>query len=157
MSAMRSRVLPCLLAVAAIGCHKVPYEDLVNAPEQLEIEGETIIAEGPVWRSYMPVEYEVTGSDLCAGLFLISSDTTRPFPSDIWADRLWVIRSQSEVWGVILRQSEDWWPKYKLFYRVYGGPRWPVGTRVSVAARIRNSDGGTWLIRAPETEVGRVE
>jgi hypothetical protein len=158
MSAMRGR----LVGMAVVGfmlvcCHKVPYEDLMNAPEQVEIESKTITAEGPVWRSYMPVEYEVTGSDLCAALSLVSSDTIHPFPSDVWAARLWVIKSSCEIWGVILRHSEKWWPKYVLFYRVTGGPRWPVGTHVSVAARIRNAEGSTWLIRAPETEVGRVE
>jgi len=145
MSAMRTGVLPCLLAIVTIGCHKIPYDDIMSAPQAVEIDGQTFTLDGGAWRNFMPG----ANSSLAVGVTLTGSDTTRAFPSSVLVDRVWVIKSQYEVWGAILREPVDSWPKYSVRYHADGGPKWPTRIWVSVAVRVRSADGRTWLLRDP--------
>ncbi|MBM3332921.1 hypothetical protein FJY68_13930 [candidate division WOR-3 bacterium] len=143
---MRICVLPCLLAVAAISCHKVPYDDMMSAPQTAEIDGQTFTLDGGAYRNFMPG----ANSSLMVGVTLTGSDTARAFPSSVLADRVWVIKSQHEVWGAILREPVHRWPKYSVRYHADGGPKWSTRIWVSVAVRVRSADGRTWLLRDPE-------
>jgi len=158
MSAMKVfLVAAALMGFVSIGCRKFPYEDLMNAPQAVEIDGRTFTLDGAACRVFMPVNYDSTGSSLGVGIALTGSDTTKPFPFTLRADRVWVLKSQYEVWGAILRSPADTWPRYRILYQATGGPEWPTDIWVSVAARLRNADGRTWLLRDPEVYIGRAE
>jgi hypothetical protein len=92
-----SALLGCTIALVAVGCHKVPFEDLWDAPQQMEIDGRTFTLDGGALRNYFPGGPNTSGSPLMAIVTMTGSDTTMPFPSTLHADRVWVIRSPSEV------------------------------------------------------------
>jgi hypothetical protein len=149
MSAMRSCILPCLLAVAAIGCHKVPYDDIMSAPQAVEIDDQTFTLDGVASRNFMPD----ANSSLMVNVTLTGSDTTRAFPSTLVADRLWVLKSEDEIWGVVLRNQSPPPDAYSIYYQASDGPKWPTRIWVSVAVRVRSADGRTWLLRDPEVYI----
>ena len=39
---------------------------------------------------------------------------------------------------------------------VRGGPAWPTGIKVDVVVRLRDKDGKTYLLRAPDQLINRV-
>ncbi len=149
MSAMRTGVLPCLLAIVAIGCHKIPYDDIMSAPQAVEIDGQTFTLEGGACRNFMPG----ANSSLAVGVTLTGSDTTRVFPSSVLADRVWVIRSQGEIWEVVLSDPCPPPNAHSICYQAGDGPKWPAGIWISVAVRVRDADGRTWLLRDPEVYI----
>ena len=156
MSTMRSGVLFCLLAIVAIGCHKVPYDDMMNAPQAVEIDDQTFTLDGGAGRDFFG-DPGGSGSPLVVIVTLTGSDTTKPMPSTPWADHVWVIRSPYEVWEATLRPPSDTTSKYRIYYSATGGPKWPTGISVGVAALFRSGDGRTWLLRDPEVRISHSE
>ncbi len=155
MSAMRIGVLLSLLTVLTLGCHKVPYQDLMDAPQQVEIDDRAFTLDALAWSDYVPGVYEPTA--LNVSFTLTGNDTTRPFPSTLRADRLWAIRSQDEIWEVVLSDPCPPPNTHSICYLAGNGPKWPAGIWVSVAARVRSDDGRTWLLRDPEVYIPNPE
>jgi len=148
---MRTGVLLCLLAILAVGCHEVPYEDLMDAPQWVEIDGVTFSLCALAEPDYIPGVYDPT--PLNVSFTLTGSDTTRPFPSTLRADRLWAIRSQDEIWEVVLSDPCPPPNAHSICYQAGGGPKWPAGIWISVAARVRSDDGRAWCLRDPEVHI----
>jgi len=155
MSMMRIGILPCLLAVLTVGCHEVPYEDLMDAPRQLVIDGTTYIISAWAEPDYIVGVYGPT--PLNVGITVTSSDSSRAFPSTLRADRLWAIRSQDEIWEVVLLDREAHSQPYSIRYSAGDGPRWPADIWISVAARVRSDDGRTWYLRDPQVHIANPE
>jgi hypothetical protein len=135
----------------------VPIGNLLEAPEQIEIEGRVYALETYLWRDFMPPA-EPGGSDLRAVLLITATDLL-PFPDDVDSDRLWIIRGE-DFWetgysgenrprdGSHLHQLEKW---------ANGGPKWETGIEVQVVVRILSSRGDTYLLRAASQLINRTE
>ena len=124
-------------------------QELLAAPEQVEINGRNYTLGTYLWRDFMPGTYGPDGSDLMA-IVTISETAFQAIPTDTTATYLWFINGE-EIWGSSFSdESRPPVPAYQMEKIARGGPRWSPGTNVIVVVKMADGSGGTYLLKAPE-------
>lgn len=130
-------------------------DELLAAPEQIEIDGREYILQTYLWRDFIPgTGTSLVGSPLYAVIYVFAIDSL-PFPSSLDADFLWVI-NEDVVWETELIDANTE-PQYEFKLKKQtkeGGPKWgsyrPPFTLVDVVVRIVHDDEGPYLLRAAD-------
>jgi len=132
----------------------LPLDDLLTAPQVVEINGRQFKLETFVWRDFMPI-IEPDGSRLNAIVYLTAVDG-QPFPDEIGSDRIWLINGE-KFWETTFSGEErprDAEHLYQIVKVANGGPRWDVGTEVEVVVRVTALAAPPCLLRALKTTIG---
>lgn len=142
------------LLLFSAGCHtlSVPVDDLLNAPTMIQVSARTCTLSTGLWRDVAPLG-PPDGSPLYAVLYLTFQDTMA-VPSGVDVDRVWVIKSQSDVWesGVTL-DSDQPFPN-ELRKDAKNGPKWGPDIYVDVVVHVRDAGHGQYLLRATHQWIG---
>jgi hypothetical protein len=118
------------------------------------IGGRAFRLEVYLWRDYMPIS-PPDGRPLSVVLRVISADG-RPLPSDLGADRFWVLKGD-EVWSAAVGEPRAGDPSRpdRREYVARGGPKWLPGERVDVVVRLTDGAGTSYLLRAAGQPIER--
>jgi hypothetical protein len=106
----------------------------------------------------MPGQWGPEGSYLMAIVRVTATDT-EPFPSDINADWLWVVKGK-ESWAALTEDVEPDNPnvgEHQLGKKAGDGPRWETGIYVDVIIRVTHEYRDTYLLRAADVIIRRSE
>lgn len=159
---MTSILFLSLITLTQIGCNKngsnpiiiTPGDELLSAPEKIEIDGQEFILDTYLWRDFMPISPD-DGKDMAAVVYIATADSTE-FPPDISADKLWVINNQS-VWEANLAQSSQYDYNFRIKRSAWGGPKWGPGIKVDVVVRLIDNNGNTYYVKQIGVDIDRTE
>ncbi len=123
-------------------------EELLSAPEQVEIYGRDFVMKTYLWRDFMPIS-PPDGKPLVALVWIIATDSLE-FPSSIDADRLWVIKDRKEVWETeFSNEKVPQEHKHQLAKIARNGPKWGPHIYVDVVVRIIDKENNIeYLLKA---------
>ena len=145
--------LVCLIC-ALISCSKYSIDELLSAPEKIEIDGREYILETALYRNFFPPE---PPGGLHGPIFVVALDSLQ-FPSSLDADHIWVING-NDVWstGLINREIPHG-EEYKMkIWTKDEGPDWGPHIYVDVAVEIVHDENGSYLLRADSQWIGRLD
>lgn len=130
----------------------MPVDDLLNAPTMIQVSARTCTLSTDLWRN-LDLGGPPGGSPLYAILCLACLDTM-PVPAGVDMDRVWVIKSRSEVWesGVTLDSYQP--APNELRKDAKNGPKWSTNIYVDVVVRVRDAELGQYLLRATHQSIG---
>jgi hypothetical protein len=139
-----SLLFPVEPAAEAVRLAQVPeIEQILAAPEEVEIGGRMWSLEPWLWRSYGFADPE--GSPLWGWINLVS-DTEDQIALGFVVTEVIVIFEQEDAWVAL----PDPWETSTA--HVFGGPRWNAGSGVDIAVRIEELDGTVhWLMARDRT------
>jgi len=135
--------LICIL----ISCSQYSADELLSAPEQIEIGGRSYILGSYLWRGFMPI-CPPDGESLCGKIVIIATDSL-PFPSSLDADHVWVINGE-DVWDTdLVDRKIPWGQEYRMEKSLKdNGPKWGPEIYVDVVVEIDYSEDGIYLLKA---------
>ncbi|MDI9576942.1 MAG: hypothetical protein QM398_02260 [Thermoproteota archaeon] len=152
-----------LVAVAALAITagystlaKPSVDELLSAPEQIEIENRQYVLEPSLGRDFMPkVDGPSDGGPLTA-LIRITATDQQDFPSSISLNRLWVIKSSEEVWETTFTNETITPPyDYQLEKTARDGPKWDTNSQVDVVVEILH-ENNVYLLKASNQTIYRL-
>jgi hypothetical protein len=131
-------------------------DELLSAPEQVEIENRQYILEPSLGRDFMPkVDGPSDGGPLTASIRITATDH-QDFPSSISLNRLWVIKSSEEVWETTFTNETITPPyDYQLEKTARDGPKWDTNSQVDVVVEIRH-ENNIYLLKASNQTIYRL-
>ncbi|MDH4212156.1 MAG: hypothetical protein OEV79_11990 [candidate division WOR-3 bacterium] len=152
-------LLCCVFLTAGIllTCSRFPdYEidELLTAPEQVEIDNREFILETAIFRSFMPI-CPPDGDPMFARIWVVATDSL-PFPSSLDADFLWVINDAHDVWVTDFEEEYTTIDDFKLEKVAVDGPKWdtfPSPVLVDAIVQLKDGAGNTYLLRAADQVV----
>lgn len=123
-------------------------QELLDAPEQIEINGREYILETYLWRDFMPPS-PPDGQPLIALIWVTAVDSL-PFPSSIDANRLYIVNDEL-LWetsfsGEARPQNPN--REHQLEKIAREGPKWGPGIQVEVIVRVVDERFNIYLLRA---------
>ena len=130
-------------------------EELLSAPEKIDINGREYILETILWRDFMPI-CPPDGRPLIA-IILITATDGLPFPASVNADIIYVVNDLL-VWEAHL--SEDPSPpcgEHQLKMGARNGPKWGPKIYVDVVVRIVVDENKSCYLRASDQWIGRTD
>jgi len=136
---------------------KPSVEDLLSAPEQIEIEDRQYILETSLGRDFMPGPNRPPddGGPLTASIIITATDL-QEFPSSITLNKLWVIKSSEEVWETAFTNEAITPPyDYQFEKTARGGPKWDTNGRVDVVVELLH-EGNVYLLKVSNQTVYRL-
>jgi len=154
-------ILLCLLLLTCNKSPDYPTDDLLTAPESIEIDGRDFVME-TVFHRIFGSSGPPDGYPMFGLIWIIATDSL-PFPSSLDADFLWVINDMHDVWVTDLdlwiteldddfKMIED----NKLNILITDGPKWDTTTSpmlVDVIVRLVDSADNKYLLRAADQAV----
>jgi hypothetical protein len=150
-----SLVIACVTFIVGCGStptspSDVPLSQLSSAPTRIVADGQTLTLTTFLYRDFMPIS-PPDGKPL-GGTLRIQTDDGSPVSAGVTAETSWVI-NKGEVWSTTVEQwpRADTAPNYEVIVR--GGPKWGPNVTVDVVARVRDSKGTMFLLRAPEQSI----
>ncbi|MEW6411346.1 MAG: hypothetical protein AB1483_02605 [Candidatus Zixiibacteriota bacterium] len=157
-----------IVAVALIGTHlcgcdsdspraAVNYNELdllLSAPLKLQIDECRLGMDAYLWRDFMPIS-PPDGQPLAASINISTLDSGILAPSIIPL-RLWVVKSDSEVWQTDIPTEQI--RRYETFleFPATDGPKWEPGISVEVIVELRKDDQSYYL-RASDVLIHRTD
>ncbi len=157
-----------IITFAVAGCILIPgcklfespvpsIQDLLAAPEQIEIDGREYILETYLWRDFMPIS-PPDGKPLIA-LIWVTAINSLEFSSSIDANRLWIINDEL-LWETGFSGEER--PdnsnrEHQLEKVAREGPKWGPQIQVEVVVRVTDGENNTYLLRAPDQWINRTD
>jgi hypothetical protein len=133
----------------------LPIQELLSAPEQIEIDGREYVLEVYPWRDFQPI-CPPDGEPLRVAIWVTATDLL-PFPSSIDANRLWVINGQ-QVWETEFDPQEirlEPYREHQLGKIAGNGPKWGPGIYVDVIVRVIDSDNSVYFLKASDQWIQR--
>lgn len=133
----------------------VSVDELLSAPEQIEIDDRQYILGAYLNRDFMP-SIQPDRSSLVASVTINATDL-QEFPSSIDANMLWVIKSPEEIWETTFT-NEDRNPNYnyQLEKIARDGPKWEPNIQVDVVVRIFH-EGDKYLLKASNQTIHKTD
>jgi hypothetical protein len=151
---MYTRFCIILTLMILLACSRFPdYEidELLTAPEQVEIDNREFVLETALYRDFAPI-CPPDGNPMFAVIWVVATDSL-PFPSSLNADFLWVINEARDVWVTDFEEEYTTIDDYKLKKTALDGPKWdttPSPVLVDAIVRLKDSAGSTYLLRAAD-------
>lgn len=143
----------CILIFSCKSPFSPDIKELLAFPEQVEINGRIYTLETYLWRNLMP------GTDpdgpLIALVWVTAVDLLQ-FPSNLDANRLWIINGQ-EVWETEFSTAirlKDPNRKHQLEKIARDGPKWGPDISVDVVVRIIDHNNGVYFLKASNQYIG---
>jgi len=139
-----------------ISCTRYSADELLSAPEQIEIDGREFILDAYLRRDFFP-PYPPNGRPLDGIIYVIATDSLQ-FPLSLNADFAWVIKD-NDVWGTELEDFEMP-PLYEYILKkrtIEEGPKWGPYIYVDVVVRIEDEYDSTYLLRVSDVWIHRTE
>ncbi len=135
---------------------KPSIDELLSAPEQIEIEQRHYILETALGRDFMPgPNSPPDGGPLTASIRITATDQ-QIFPSSITLNKLWVIKSSAEVWETAFTNETMTPPyDYQLERIARGGPKWDTNSHVDVVVELLH-EGNAYLLKVSNQTVYRL-
>jgi hypothetical protein len=152
-----------LVAVAALAITagysmfaKPSVDELLSAPEQIEIEERHYVLETSLGRDFMPgPNSPPDGGPLTASIRITATDQLE-FPSSITLNKLWVIKSSEEVWETGFTNETMTPPyDYQLERITRCGPKWDTNSHVDVVVELLH-EGNIYLLKVSNQTVYRL-
>lgn len=142
------------LMCIAVSCSQYSIDELLSAPEKIEIDDREYILETNLFRNFFPVG-PPTG--LVGYIYFISLDSLQ-FPSSLDANHLWVING-CDIWDTDLIERIIPGDKiYRMQKRINEeGPDWGPDIYVNVVVEVVNDENGSYLLRADSQYIGRLD
>ena len=129
-----------------ISTPSIGIDELLSAPEQIEIDGRRYNLESFLWRDFMPIS-PPDGKNLIASVQITAADKLE-FPSSIYPDRLWVIKGRGEIWETpFTNERPAPLHNYQLEIIARGGPKWGPNIQVDIVVKIIHG-WNTYLLKA---------
>lgn len=130
-------------------------EELLSAPEKIDINGREYVLETFLWRDFMPI-CPPDGRSLIA-IILVTATDGLPFPSSIDTDLIFVVNEQL-VWEAQLSgEPSPPYGEHQLKKVARDGPKWGPKIYVDVVVRIIDDENNTYLLRASDQWIGRTD
>jgi hypothetical protein len=142
-------LLVCVLLLACTKFPDYPIDDLLNAPETIEIDGREFVMETAIFRSFMP-SCPPDGHPMVAIIWVVAVDSQQ-FASSVDFDYLWVINEEHDIWLTDFEEDATRIEDYKLKKVARDGPKWdvePYPVLVDVVVRVKDGAGNDYLLRA---------
>jgi hypothetical protein len=134
-------------------------DELLSFPEQIEINGRIYTLESFLWRDFMPgPDAYPDGRPLIALIWVTAVDLLQ-FPSNLDANRLWIINGQ-EVWETEFSYEErpqDPNRKHQKEKIARDGPKWGPDIYVDVVVKIIDSNNRVYFLKASNQYIGRTD
>ena len=148
---IRKSIWAISLICILISCSQYPMDELLSAPEKIEIDGREYILETGLYRDFFP---PMPPSGLGGSIYIIALDSLQ-FPSSLDASHLWVIKDD-DVWDTYLIERVIPGDQiYKMKKRIRDeGPDWGPHIYVDVVVEIVNDENGSYLLRADSQWIG---
>ena len=139
-----------------ISCSQYPIDELLSAPEQIEIDSREYILETSLYRDFHPI-CPPDGQPLWGFIWVVAVDSLS-FPVSLDADHVWIINN-NDVWDTDLVDREiPYEYEYKMQKRTKGdGPKWGPDIYVDVVVQIIDEEGNAYLLRASDQEIFRLD
>ena len=145
-------VLVFLLCLILLTCTDYPIDDLLAAPETIEIDGREFFMEAAIWRDFQPI-CPPDGNPMVAIIWVVAADSQQ-FPSSVDFDYLWVINDEYDVWATdVYPRMPTLGDYYKLEKAAHDGPKWdvePYPVLVDAIVRVKDGAGNEYLLRAAD-------
>lgn len=135
----------------------VPLTMLLASPTQIQIDGRNYTLETFLWRDFMPVS-PPDGKPLIA-LVKIAPQDSLPFPTNLTAEKLWIILPDSTTFWETGFSTETVSPdSNKLCKIARNGPKFGPGIYVEVVIKLNDSvNGSVSYLRAPDQYISRTD
>ena len=135
---------------------KSSVDELLSAPEQINVEERQYILEASLGRDFMPgPNSPPDGGPLTASIRITATDQ-QEFPSSITLNKLWVIKSSEEVWETSFTNETMTPPyDYQLEKIARGGPKWDTNSQVDVVVELLH-EGNVYLLKVSNQTVYRL-
>ncbi|MBN1695433.1 hypothetical protein JW879_08540 [candidate division WOR-3 bacterium] len=132
-------------------------EELLDAPEQIEIDDREYILETYLWRDFMPVS-PPDGQPLIALIWVTAIDSLA-FPSSIDANRLYIVNDE-QLWETEFSDEDR--PvnpsrEHQLEKIARDGPKWGPNIQVEVIVKVVDGENNTYLLRASDQWIHRTD
>jgi hypothetical protein len=128
-----------------VSCTDYDIDEILAAPEQLDVNGYSFELESHLHRDMMPNPQEPEGGDLVAGAYIWSIDDNWPAGFD--ADHIWVINND-EIWDEKLTDAAGpIEPELLTKKAESSGPKWGPDINVDVVVRIIDDSDNTYLLK----------
>jgi hypothetical protein len=153
-------IIALVAALAIIACYSMfatpSVDELLSAPEQINVEERQYILEASLGRDFMPgPDNPPDGGPLTASIRVTATDQ-QEFPSSITLNKLWVIKSSEEVWETAFTNEPMTPPyDYQLERLARGGPKWDTNSRVDVVVELLH-EGTVYLLKVSNQTVYRL-
>lgn len=136
------------------GVNSEELDLLMSAPLKLKIDDSQLTMDPYLWRDFMPIS-PPDGQPLAASINISTLDSNQ-FDPNIIPIKLWVVKSDSEVWQADIsaegvRRNESF-----IEFSVADGPKWEPGISVEVIVELRKSDQSYYL-RASDVVIHRTD
>jgi len=160
---MKRLVCGIALGVLLVGCSQIidetgpgplPLNQLLSAPDTVTVNGQELVLRTTMWRNFAPIA-PPDGDPLIAIMWVYSADSTALSPG-LSADAAWVV-NEGQIWDTYFTDEpppSDVLRPYRLYNVARDGPKWGPGITVEVVVRLRDADGNSHLLRAPEQRIG---
>ena len=146
--------LLCLFSIL-FSCIQYPADELLSAPEQIEIDGREFILDADLVRDFFP-PHPPNGRPLYGIIYVIATDSLQ-FPSSLDANFAWVIKD-NDVWGTGLEDGMPSFYEYILKKRTTEeGPKCGPDIYVDVVVRIIDDYDSTYLLKVSDVWILRTE
>ena len=140
-----------LVYLMLLTCTDYPIDDLLTAPETIEIDGREFFMETAIWRDFQPI-CPPDGNPMFAIIWVVAADSQQ-FPSSVDFDYLWVINEEYDVWATNVFPRMPTLENYKLEKAARDGPKWdvePYPVLVDAVVRVKDGAGNEYLLRAAD-------
>ena len=140
-------IISCtIIALALISCTDYDINELLAAPEQVDIDGHSFELEARLARDIMPNPLEPEGGDLLAGAYIWSINDD--WPAWLDADHIWVIHND-EIWDEKLVDGTGGptVPDLLIKSAKSEGPKWGPDIYVEVVVQLIDEYGEKHLLR----------
>jgi hypothetical protein len=135
----------------------IPLNQLINAPDTINVEGSLIYLSTDIWRDFMPIS-PPDGKPMIALIYITAKDTAK-IPASINTDAVWMVYN-NEVW-------KSWYSnelvapgelkQNRIVKIVRNGPKWGPHVFIDVIVRVYDSWGNAELLRASKQWISRTD
>ncbi|MBE0434126.1 hypothetical protein IBX73_11775 [candidate division WOR-3 bacterium] len=141
------------VVLLSVGCRfpDYPIDELLTAPELIEIGGRELFVEAQLYRGFQPV-CPPDGNPMFAVIWVVPSDSM-PFPTSVDFDYLWVVNKEYDVWVTGFDEARTAIEDNKLRKMAFDGPKWdvePYPVLADVVVRVTDGHGNAYLLRAAD-------
>jgi len=138
----------------------VPIQELLDAPEQLDIDDYSFTLETYLWRDFMPTipDYDPDGSPLGA-VATVSEIDSLDIPDSFNITMMWVING-NKAWEISSPERRYYYgiQPFQIKVSASDGPKWGPRIYVTVVVQLVNGDDDKiYLLRATNQYIGRTD
>lgn len=136
---------------------EISIEELLSAPDTINVEGQKIILTTALNRDFMP-STSSNGKPLAAAVYIETADSS-VISSSINADAVYIINN-NQVWKSFLKDGHDYlygFNKFRIAKWTNNGPKWGPGITVDVVVRVIAERNRKFLLKASGQFIGRTD